>query len=48
METKSKKTIAIMLDGGEFMVCFVTGAAGFIGYFLSKRLLNEGAVIYNY
>jgi len=24
------------------MVCFVTGAAGFIGYFLSKRLLDEG------
>ena len=24
------------------MVCFVTGAAGFIGYFLSKRLLSEG------
>ena len=24
------------------MTCFVTGVAGFIGYFLAKRLLNEG------
>jgi UDP-glucuronate 4-epimerase len=25
---------------------FVTGAAGFIGFFLSKRLLEEGAIVY--